>query len=443
MVLSGLALLGAAAMLPAGPAHAQREAAPAESRTGLSAAEVMAIAERAEAAGDRAAAKAAYRALMEDPDLDVRSEARFRHGRLLAAEGDYTGAATLFRRILDERPDAGRVRLELAAVLALAGETRAARRALRQAQAGGLPPDVALAVDQFTSALRAAKPFGGSVSFALAPDSNINRATDAETLDTVIAPLTLSEDARARSGIGLRIGGQGYLRVPLSARLYLQPRVSGQAELYRAGAFNDVSASAALGLEWIAGGNRIRPALAQTVRFYGGRRYAQTQSGSVNLLRPLGRQAQLAATATVSRADYRTNDLQDGWLFDASAAYERAFDAKSGGSVTATLSRHKARDPGYATKGGGAEALYWREVGQLTLFGSLGLRRLEADARLSLFPERRREWLYSLGAGISFRQLSVNGFAPLVRLSLERNASTVGIYDYRRTALDFGVTRAF
>jgi hypothetical protein len=79
----------------------------------------------------------------------------------------------------------------------------------------------------------------------------------------------------------------------------------------------------------------------------------------------------------------------------------------------------------------------------LTLFGSIGLRRLEADARLLLFPERRREWLYSVGAGGTFRQLTVAGFAPVVRVSWERNASTVGIYDYRRFAVDFGITRAF
>jgi outer membrane protein len=443
MRLLAWALLGAPALLPGTQAHAQAPESAGGVRAGLSAAEVMAIAERAEAAGDRAAAKAAYVALAADPDVDVRSEARFRHGRLLAAEKDYAGAATLYRRILDERPDAGRVRLELGAVLALMGDTGAARRELRQAQAGGLPPEVTLAVRQFAGALRAYKPYGGSITVALAPDSNINRATDSETLDTVIAPLNLSGDAQAQSGVGLRIGGQGYFQLPLADGLTVQARLSGQAELYRASRFNDISASVAVGLEWIAGRNRLRPAAAQTMRFYGGDLYARTRSASLNWLRPLGTEAQIDATVTVGRADYRLNDLQDGWLYDVAAAYERALDARSGGSVGASFSRQTARDPGYATTAGGANLLYWREAGRITLFGTLGLRRLEADARLLLFPERRREWLYSLGAGATFRQLAVNGFAPLVRLSLERNASTVGLYDYRRTAVDFGITRAF
>jgi hypothetical protein len=31
----------------------------------------------------------------------------------------------------------------------------------------------------------------------------------------------------------------------------------------------------------------------------------------------------------------------------------------------------------------------------------------------------------------------------VLRLGLERNSSTVGIYDYRRVTIDIGITRAF
>lgn len=431
----------AAALLGASQILAQ--AAP-EPRTGLSAAEVMAIAERAEAAGDVDSAIAAYTALAEDADVDVRSEARWRHGRLLAARGDHRGAALLYRRILDERPDAARVRIELASILALIGDEGAARRELRQVQASGLPASVALAVDQFANALRARKPFGGSVSFALVPDSNINRATDRETLDTIIAPLDLSADARERSGIGTRIGAQGYARLPLAANLSLQPRLSGQAELYGEEQFNDISVSAALGLDWIVGRrDRLRPAIGQTLRYYGGALYAETQSASVNWVRPVSTTAQLETTATVARADYKLNDLQDGWLFDLSAGYERALDARTGVGIVVSGSRQTARDPGYATTSGGATLLAARELGSVSLFATLGIRRLEADARLFLFPERRREWHYSAGVGASIRRLQVAGFAPLVRVTAERNDSTVGLYDYRRIALDLGLTRAF
>jgi tetratricopeptide (TPR) repeat protein len=429
------ALASAVALASAGPAAAQQIV--------LTPDQLFTLANTARDAGDVETAEAGYRALAGNPDVEIRTEARFRLGMMLAAAGRHRDAAVAFRAALDERSDAARIRLELARVLALMGDERAAARALRQAQAAGLPRDVALVVDQFANALRATQPFGGSVSFAVVPDSNINRATDAETLDTIIAPLTLSEDARARSGIGFKVGGQAYARLPVGEDLNLVPRLSAQGEFYAQSRFNDISASVAVGAEMRVGRERLQPTLAQTVRYYGGNLYASTQSASLGWIHALGRRAQLSGDAGVARADYRTNDLQDGWLFDLSATYERAFDPGSGVGITLAGSRQQARDPGYSTAAGGFSLIYWREVGRATVFASGSVRRLEADERLLLFPERRREWFYGGGLGATLRHLTINGFAPIIRFAYERNRSSVGIYDFSRVSTSFGITRAF
>jgi len=436
-----LATAIAVAMLAGAPARAQQQQG--ERIDNLKAPQVFALAAQAEAAGRAADAETLYRALARDPDIEIRSEARFRLGMMLSRLGRNRDAAIAFRALLDEKPDAARVRLELARVLATLGDEGAARRELRQAQAGGLPPQVAQVVDQFAQALRSRKPWGASVEFALVPDSNINRATDAKQLDTIIAPLDLSRDARERSGLGARASGQVFARIPVAADLSILPRISGQGEFYRESQFNDVSASALIGLEWSPGRERIRPSVGGTFRWYGGALYAGTATASVDWQHPLGRKAQLTSTLTLADTDYRQNDLQDGLLLNGSVAYERAFSARAGGSVTLSATRQTARDPGYATAAGGASLLYWREMGRTTAYANAGIRRLEADARLFLFPERRRDWNYTLGVGATFRALQVHGFAPLVRLEYERNASTVGIYDYHRKAATFGITRAF
>ena len=425
------------------PASATTVSAQQQRLDNLNATDLFALAAQAERDDRPADAETLYRALTKDPDAEIRAEARFRLGIMLSARGRHSDAALLFRQLLDEKPDAQRVRLELARVLALIGDEAAARRELRQAQAADLPADVAAVVDQFAGALRSLKPFGASFSIAIAPDTNINRATDAQTLDTIIAPLDLSEDARERSGVGLKLGGQAYARLPLGSNLLFVPRVSGQGEFYREGRFNDVSGSVLLGLEYISGKDRLRPSIGATWRSYGGDLYARTQTASVNWLHPIGQRAQVSTDASVSRARYVQNPLQDGWLYDLNASYERAFDARSGGTVTLSATRQSARDPGYSTMSGGVSLLHYRELGRMTAFGSLGVRRLEADERLFLFPERRKEWLLSAGVGATFRQATVAGFAPLVRLSYEHNSSTVGIYDYSRTAVEFGLARAF
>lgn len=402
--------------------------------------ELAQLFERDNALGD---AENIYRALAENPDVEIRSEARFRHGQLLARQSKLAEAAVLYRAILDEKPDAQAVRIELAAVLSLIGDIPAARRQLRQAQAGGLPPEVARIADQFAASLRSQKPFGASIEVSMAPTTNINRATNASMLETIIADMELSEEARATSGIGLRIGGQFSGRIPLMQSLNLTGRFATQSSLYRDSSFNDLSGAGHVGLEIQLGDWRLRPELGRTYRWYGKVPYATTDAASLYVQRPLGTRAQVEASVAVGEADYKWNDLQDGPVYNASLTYERAFSARMGASIGLMFDRQDARDPGYATTSGGGQLLLWREMGKISLYGIAGASRLEADERLGLFRDRRKDWQYRVVAGATLRQFTVAGFAPIVRASYERNKSTVGIYDYRRLGGEIGITRAF
>ena len=108
----------------------------------LFAADLFAFAEKAIAEQRFDDARTLLFALISDRDRDVRLEAEFRIAKLDAASGKSRDAAVRLRRILDERPDAQPVRLELAAQLAQMGDLAAARRELRYARAGFLPPEI-------------------------------------------------------------------------------------------------------------------------------------------------------------------------------------------------------------------------------------------------------------------------------------------------------------
>lgn len=434
-----LSLAAPAPVMPAG------QNAPAASKrlTNLSSVEVFELADRARAAGRIEDAAGFYDALSHDPNGDVRAEARFRKGMMFADLRRYRDAALAFRSVLDEHPDAARARLELARMLAALGDERAARRELRQVQASGLPAEVAVTVGQFDQILRSRKRSGGSFEVALAPDSNVNRATQVRTLDTIIAPLTLSKDARAMSGIGVRVAGQGYVRVPLSNGLALVPRLSALGNLYRSSRFDDISGTALIGLEWQRRQDRFSPSIGRTWRWYDNALYAHTDAVSLDWLHVLGRRAQLIVSGSASKATYRQNDLQDGAIGDLNVSVERALSAKSGGSIGVSFTRQTARDAGYATTAGGVSALGWRELGHTTVFISAGLRRTEGDAALFLFGDRRREWLMTARAGATFRQIKVGAFSPYLRVGYERNDSSLQLYQYSRTTTEIGITRAF
>jgi tetratricopeptide (TPR) repeat protein len=414
------------------------------SLTNLSAAQLFDIADQARAAGRDPDAEAIYKALAQDPTVTVRSEARFRLGMMYADQKHYTDAALAFRAILDEQPEAARVRLELARVLTARGDEGGARAQLRQAQASGLPPEVALVVDRFQSALRSNKTFGGSFEAALAPDSNINRATDAKTLDTVIAPLTLSQDARQQSGVGAHLTGQVFAKLRLSPQVALVPRLSGDGTFYKHSEFNDLSGSALMGLEWQPGAkDRLMPSAGMTWRTYGGHPYAHTFTADMRWTHGLGRRAQLDTSFSFGSTSYLKNALQDGELYNLGVTLERALSARGGFGISLSGTRQTARDRGYATASGGLTLLAWRDMGKTTLFANTTIRRLEADAQIFPFTDRRKEWFLRAGLGGTFRQIEIAGFSPVVRVAYERNISTVGIYDYHRVNVDFGITRAF
>ncbi|MPS68213.1 surface lipoprotein assembly modifier [Novosphingobium aerophilum] len=427
-----------------GATGAQWPAAQPATHAGLSAAQVFALAEQARAEGDFATAETAYRALSQDRDLEVRTEARFRLGLMLGDDlKRYADAALEFRRILDDKPGAARVRLELARMQASLGNFGAARKELRAAQAAGLPTSVEQLVRFYTRALNARKPFGGSVEFALAPDSNINRATRSDTLGTVIGDFTLDDEAQAKSGVGLNLQGQGYFRLGIQPGADLLVRASTSATLYREPDFNDVTVGVQAGPQYAWGGNQLTFSFGPSWRWYGRDPYSMTIGGNVSWQRPTGKRSQIRLDGGISHVDNKRNALQTADDFTLSASLDRAFSARFGGGLQVYGFREAARDPGYSLASGGASVYLFREMGRTTLVGTMAYSHLEADERLFLYPERRRENRYSASIAATLRALHLGSFAPLVRLKWERNRSSIEIYDYRRVAAEFGVTSAF
>lgn len=444
MILELLTALAATA----GAASLQTEAPPAcvaeaGCATNLSAVDVFAIAERYAAAGRFADAEELLEGLTRDPNEEVRAEARFRLAFVRERQGDLSGAIEAHKALLDEKPGAQRVRLELARLLAATGDESGARRELRRAGSAGLPDDVARAVDRFATALRSTRPLGGSIEVAIAPDTNINRASAQDEIDTVLGPATPDADAQATSGVGVSLAAQGFWRADVGDDVAILTRLSGRGDFYGKSRFNDIGLSLASGPEFRWGGARLRPAAIYSRRWFGGDAYSRSLGGSFNLLKPLGLTSQIEAEATILDIDYRLAPEQSGTLYDVNAAYDRAFSPRFSGRAGLRFTRHTAREPSLATTSGAIELLASRSFGKQILFVQGSASRLEADERLFLFPEKRRDTRFDLTAGIVVRQLSYAGLAPVIRLTQTFSKSTVDIYDFNRTRVEFGLSREF
>lgn len=409
----------------------------------LSAVDVFAIAERYAAAGRLAEAEALLIGLTRDPHEEVRAEARFRLAFVRERQGNVSGAIEALKALLDEKPNAQRPRLELARLLALQGDERGARRELRRAGSAGLPDEVARAVDRFATALRSTRPLGGSIEVAIAPDTNINRATTQDEIDTILGPAIPDADAQATSGIGVSIAAQGFWRAEAGENVDILTRLSGRADLYGKSRFNDIGVSIASGPEFRLGAARLRPAGIYSRRWFGGDLYSESAGGSVNFLKPLGPADQIEIEGTALRSDYAMNPGQDGMLYDVNAAYDRAFSPRFSTRIGGRFTRQDARQPALATTGGSIELVASRSFGKQILFVQESLSYLEADERLLLFPERRHDRRVDFTAGLVLRDFSFEGLSPVVRVTHSVNRSSVDIYDFKRTRVEFGLSREF
>ena len=436
-----LLLLLAVAVLPTATAAA---AVPAESRKlALSAAGLLRLAQDFVHRGSLADAKRILVLLSGDPDPLVRNEARYRRALLLETEGGLSGAAVLLRQVLDQSPDSAAVRLKLATLLHKMGDEESARRELRALRSADLPPNVARFVDRMAASLRASKPFNLHVELALAPDSNINRATRSDTLGTVFGDFAFDEDSKAKSGVGAsaRIRAQG--RLALSDEVALAARTSLDANLYRHTDFNDISLELAAGPQWRLGRLRLSAEGGAGEQWYGMKPYQRSLRLAVSAVAPIGPVTQLRLDASARHADNRVNDLQDGRGVSAQVALERALSPGLLVAGSLGVDRFKAADAAYSTRSWRAGIAAYREMGSTTLSLGFDVGRLKADDRLQLLPLARSDRSLRLSAGAVHRRLAVAGFAPLTRLVIERNRSTVEFYDYNKVRTEFGIVRAF
>lgn len=405
---------------------------------------LLALAQRMEDAGQTGNSEAIYRSMLSDRDKRFRNEARFRLSGMLARQGENKEAALLLRDLLTEQADASAARLRLAQILMAMGDESAARYELRALQADRrLPADVARMIDRWSNALIAQRPYGLDLSIALAPDSNINRATRSDTLGTIIGDFDISDDGKAKTGTGVTFQAQAFGRVRLGNRANIVGRAITAGNLYKNKDYRDIGVDFLVGPEMRIGPVRLNAEAGIGRRWYGGRHLSDVTRVGLDLAIPVTANTQLRTAAGLARFNNHFNDLQDGTSRSASLGVDHHFTPSLGATANGSLERFHAADPGYSTRQWRLGLAGWRDAGPILLSAGASIGRLKADERLFLFPEVRKDRNLIANFGITSRRLRWQQFAPSIRITREWNHSSIEIYDFRRTRLEFGVARAF
>ena len=122
-------------------------------------------------------------------------------------------AIAAFRSILIRRPGLVRVRLELALAFYLKEEDQLARGHFDRALVGRPPEALVANVNQFLNVMRARRRWRGYFGFSVAPDTNINAASDAEFIYINGLPF---RRGRGPGQFRYRLRGLGRRRIPVS-----------------------------------------------------------------------------------------------------------------------------------------------------------------------------------------------------------------------------------
>ena len=369
----------------------------------------------------------------------------FLHGTIAMARRDWQTATARFRAMLARNPDLPRVRLDLAFAYFQEGEDGNAARHFRLALGTkDLPAIVRARAVAFLDLIRRRKTWSVTGSFALLPDSNINNATDARSVDLFGFPATLSEDARRTSGVGVSANLSGGYEARLAPDLRFRVGSGLRTRTYRESQFNERTLSLSAGPRFLFEKFDLRPELTARRRWLGGDVYSRALGVGLSGNWVIGDAWRLGADLGRDWNDYKTflgegtidsaglslaHSLGKATLLRANTAFRRETlddDARSWREFIVGVSASRELPWGFVVSGG--PVWRWREYGA---------------PLLTLGPDARRDRTLAARITVSNRNVELFGFMPEVTLRYERRYSNLALYDYTRTVGEFGVVRSF
>ena len=396
------------------------------------------------------------------PD-DARINALFHIGMAALAEAEQTDdraarrqlvdrAIAAFRLILVNRPELVRVRLELARAFFLKRQYDLARRHFELVLAGGVPPPVAANIRAFLNAMQTRKRFTGYFGAAIAPDSNLNAASESETIyiDTVFGrlPFQRQGDIGAESGLGLSVWGGGEYQHPLGERLRLRVGADVAQREYSGGDFDQFFLAAHVGPRWLASPITELSLLGTAQRqWLGGSRYADETGVRLELDRRLTRRLWARGTAAVRERDH-LHDFLDGPITD--------FTLSLAWTAAPVLRVHW--NVGYERSH--AASVHWRNVSRwlrvgtslalpfgFTLGTSAQVRRTQYDgsgqAHLTLHGRQRFDRTRTITLSVLNRAVTLFRFSPQLALVHEARVTNAQAQDYERNRAELRFVRQF
>jgi hypothetical protein len=353
-------------------------------------------------------------------------------------------ALDIYRRLLGGSKATQLLRLELAQTFYEARDLPASEYNFRLALAGQLPePDRQLA-HQYLSRIARERPWRVDASLSVAPDSNVNGATDARDVQIFGLPFTLSDEARRQAGVAVSGALAASGGIVLEPDRKLIGTVYGVANETSSRAFSDEGVGVRAGPEFSHQENRWSVQATGERFWYAGLPLYRAVGAALQDDFARGPVTAYSIGLSAQHLDYDLYGPRDGWLYGLDALRTRYLSSQSFWRAGASLRLNQAVTTGESYRLARVSVGYYHPL-------ILGLaayvepavrvqRNLGPDA---IFGIVRQDTEALVSVRLIKQDYSFWGFAPYVGGLADRNWSNIPLYDYGRLRGEIGLSRTF
>ncbi|MDD7970536.1 surface lipoprotein assembly modifier [Roseinatronobacter alkalisoli] len=344
-------------------------------------------------------------------------------------------------------PQVPRFRLELARALYLTEQDARARFHFENALSGQLSLGEISAVQEYLTAMDRRRTWQGHASFAIVPQTNPTRASgESHVMVGGAIPLPL---AQARRGVGMDLGLGGTWLPRLGHDLRGRVHVMANGQVFEDSRLNSWRLRNEFGLLTLGDhGQQIGAGVTLQAAFGDGGRLMEGLGVYASFQRRFGPRTHLSVRANADRLRYPgvANKAMDGWrtALSVKAMHILTPQIRLDGGVS--LAKHNARaDFNTRSDIGVSFGGQYAHAGGMTTGLSAAASQTQYAASNPLLPQfaPARDTNVSLTASLMHRELTMQGFAPVLHLGVERQDSNIPSRSFSNIRASIGATRNF
>ncbi len=358
-------------------------------------------------------------------------------------------AIAAFRSILIRRPDLVRVRLELGLAFYLKQQDGLAREHFERALVGKPPEALVENVTRLLKVIRARRRWDAWFGFSIAPDTNINAASDAEFIYINNLPFRRGTGGRASTGIGLVGWGGGEYQFPLAERWRLRSGLNVNHREYKGNRWDQTFLAGYVGPRWlITRDTEVSLLATASQRWWGGSSLNYDYGARLEVEHRVFAGLRLSGRAQWSDRKFQQQTFLEGPLmvFSLGARYVLFPTVQVHALVgyqQQDAASHAWSSAGYWTRAGTIVALPWG----FTVGFSGEFRWTEFEPGWFPFvPDNsvpREDQTRILQATLLNRAITVFGFSPQVAFSNQVRTSNAQLWDFQRNLVEMRWVRQF